>query len=101
MAARMAGTFASVGNLKRNARFAQRFPLLAPRFVKGAFRVIGRRFGARKFDYVHPAPIPHLVALGLQPDVLDPWNFPRHLPDAVDGLFLIVLGGGVAEFVSD
>jgi hypothetical protein len=68
--------------------------------MNGTFRVIGGGFGAGELKHMDAAEIAELVTLGLQPDILDPRNFRGQVLDSGDGLFLVMQGSGVAEFVS-
>src|SRR4029077_6979477 len=90
-----------VGDLKRQARFAQFLPLFGPGVVHFAFRVVSSGVGAGELNRIHAAEVAYLVALGLQPDVLDAGDFSGHRLDSSDRLFLIHFRDGWLPFVYD
>src|SRR5438105_12896545 len=77
--------------LKGPAVFAQLLPGLRPGFVHRAFGVIGSGFRAGKLDGINSAEIARLVALRFQPDIFDAGDSARHVLDAVDGFFPVVV----------
>src|SRR6266478_924541 len=89
-----------VGNLKRQAVFAQLFPPFAPRFVQRTLRIIGGPLRAGKLNGVHAIKVADLVALRLQPDIFDARNFRGHGLDAGERLVFVVLRSGVLPFVN-
>src|SRR5713226_4748624 len=95
----MSDRASGIRNLKRQAVLALLLPHLGPRFMHRALRVVGRRFRAGNLDRINTAEILELVARGFQPDILDTRNLSRHILDAVDGLFPIVVRYIVPEFV--
>src|SRR5579863_824886 len=90
-----------IGNLEGQTVFAQLLPLLGPRFMQLAFRIVRGRIGARKFDGVDSAEVSDLIAFGFQPHILDPRNLRRHGLDSVDGVLLVALGDAGFPLVND
>src|SRR5712692_7558328 len=90
-----------IRNLEGKAVLALFLPHFGPRLVYGAFCVVGGGLRARELDCIDPAEVSDLVAFRLQPDILDAGNFPRHVLDAIDGFFPVVVRHIVSELVDD